>query len=62
LHHARISRQVYAIHESATRFTLIFGGCANLWSRNSRATAIHTGVAQQRTKLAPGFAKQGIRE
>jgi hypothetical protein len=53
LYHARLPRQVYALHESATWVATIFRCGSNLWPGHPRAPQVHASVAEQRTRLAP---------
>ena len=52
MHHARLSRQVHALHESAAGFSVVFGCGANLWPRDSRLAPLHPGIAEQGAELA----------
>ncbi len=44
MHHARISRQIHAIYESAAGLAVVFRGGADLWTRDSRLAALHPGI------------------
>ena len=52
MYDAGISGQVHAFYESAAGFAIVFGGGANLWTRNSRLAALHAIVDEQGTELA----------
>src|SRR5271166_421100 len=56
LHHARLSRQIHALHESAAGFASLLGGGADIWPRNSCVAAVYAVVAEQRAKLAQADA------
>ena len=56
LHHARLSRQVHAVHESAAGLAVVFGRGADLWTSDSRAAPVYAVVAEQRAELAQARA------
>src|SRR5580698_7750536 len=57
VYHARLSRQVHAVHESTPGFSFVFGCRANLWACHSRLAAFHPGIAEQGTQLAKADAE-----
>src|SRR5580704_7957673 len=52
LHYAGIPGQVHAFHESTAWLAAVLQCRLNLWQGYSRSSAVHSGLAQQRTELA----------
>src|SRR5277367_2935662 len=56
MYHARISRQIHALYESAAGFSVVFGCCADVRPRHSRPAPLHPVVDEQGTQLAQADA------
>src|SRR5271169_6321101 len=52
LYHARLSRQIHALHEPAAGFAFVLGGGADLRTRDSCFAALYAVFAEQRAELA----------
>jgi hypothetical protein len=46
MHDAGLSGQVHAVYEPAAGFAAFFGRRDDVWTRDSRASAIHAGVVE----------------